>query len=367
MKENNQFTKNDTLILKGIAILIMMYHHCFCTLERFSNYNVQFCIVSQDIGIRISNFGKICVAIFTFLSAYGMTISWKNSKNTDVPYSERATKFLKKRMFNLMQGWLIIFVVCEVFCWFMDKRQLSVYTGNTARKLVYMFIDGLGLADLFGTPTLIATWWYMSLAIVLIILFPVLIMLYKKFGAFLFLGAVVVIPRVFDISYEPVTNWILTFAIGMVCADLNLLVRIKKFKLSENRVIDYAVKFAASMILLAGCFYFREMADIGFFYEFRHTFVTLLVIYMSYVFICDMPYLKGVLAFFGKHSMNIFLIHSFIRTTYFEKFIYGFKYPLLIISVLFAISLCVSIVIERLKAWLGYNKLVSALREKYIV
>ena len=62
--------------------------------------------------------------------------------------------------------------------------------------------------------------------------------------------------------------------------------------------------------------------------------------------------------------MNIFLIHTFIRATYFRKFIYGFKYPPVIIVVLLAISLVVSMIIELMKKYLGYNKLTDKIREK---
>ena len=62
--------------------------------------------------------------------------------------------------------------------------------------------------------------------------------------------------------------------------------------------------------------------------------------------------------------MDIFLIHSFIRTIFFEEFIYGFGHFVLIVLVLFAVSLGLSIVIGALKRWSGYDKYVDVLCKK---
>lgn len=71
------------------------------------------------------------------------------------------------------------------------------------------------------------------------------------------------------------------------------------------------------------------------------------------------PIICKPIGFIGKHSMNIFLIHTLIFEYYFMDFIYGFKHWLLILVALLVISLIVSIIIEYLKVLLGYNKLIK--------
>lgn len=57
--------------------------------------------------------------------------------------------------------------------------------------------------------------------------------------------------------------------------------------------------------------------------------------------------------------MNIFLIHTFIRATYFRKFIYGVKYAPLIVVMLLVVSLVIAVLVEQLKKVLGYQKLCN--------
>ena len=62
--------------------------------------------------------------------------------------------------------------------------------------------------------------------------------------------------------------------------------------------------------------------------------------------------------------MNIFLIHTFIRATYFRAFIYGFQYAPLIVIVLLGISLAVAVVVEQLKKIFRYEKLCDRIKMK---
>lgn len=70
-----QFTKQDTLLVKGVAIIMMMVHHCYTTPDRYAGYVIDFGFVGEEITVMISSFFKICVSIFVFLSGYGITVS----------------------------------------------------------------------------------------------------------------------------------------------------------------------------------------------------------------------------------------------------------------------------------------------------
>ena len=69
-------------------------------------------------------------------------------------------------------------------------------------------------------------------------------------------------------------------------------------------------------------------------------------------------FVKG-LGFLGKHSMNIFLIHSFYRDVFFHEFTYSFYYAWLDYIVLTAISLVTSIVLEWFKKLIRYEKFID--------
>ena len=66
--------------------------------------------------------------------------------------------------------------------------------------------------------------------------------------------------------------------------------------------------------------------------------------------------MRQILLFLGKHSMNIFLIHTFIRK---YSFVYVSGYFLTNTLTLLLASLAVSIALEWLKKVSGYNRLIQ--------
>ena len=70
---NYEFTKNDTLIAKGIAIILMYLHHLFYFDDRIIEGNYYSSIGNlwgEKIEFFAGSFGKLCVCIFIFLSGY---------------------------------------------------------------------------------------------------------------------------------------------------------------------------------------------------------------------------------------------------------------------------------------------------------
>ena len=63
-------------ILYGIAVLMMVYHHMFCIPERLNcEYYSVLNNIYPGLEIKIACFFKICVAIYAFVSGYGIFYS----------------------------------------------------------------------------------------------------------------------------------------------------------------------------------------------------------------------------------------------------------------------------------------------------
>ena len=90
-------------------------------------------------------------------------------------------------------------------------------------------------------------------------------------------------------------------------------------------------------------------------------FLSLAVVGLSRLFNWNM----SGLAFVGKHSMNMYLIHTFIFGYFFHDFIYSFKYPILIFIVLLIVSLLLSIAIEFLKGKFGFYQFQKHVISKF--
>ena len=352
ISKNDEFSKTHTQVIKGIAIVMMLIHHCFLDEGRYGGMGVIFKPFSEELTVLLAAFFKICVGIFVFITAYGITMKMKKmSKEYDISRKDQI-KMTINRYISLMAGFLFIFVISAIFCFIMDKGHLKAYANdNVLNEIQYFILDGLGIASLFGTPTLNGTWWYMSLAIVIIALIPLIIKMYNKYGFIVSSVVIFFVTHTFAIDNFNMTRWIFTVLLGIVVADKNILVRLKNLKLFgiKNTNINKCIKFVINTAILVLLVYLRQKMDDTLF-EFKDGFIPFFVIYYCYEFITPLKYVSNVFAYLGKHSMNIFLLHTFIRSTYFKSFTYSFKYPLIIVLVLLILSLGVSIIfVDKLK------------------
>lgn len=173
---SSAFTKQDTLKLKGLAIILLVIHHCFLAPDRYEGQEVIFFPFSERKFNFIALSFKICIALFLFISAYGITISYKR-KFSDYNFSAKESeKAIIRRLIKMLSGFLFIFILAQIYSVLIIRggRYSFVY-GSGLVGALYCLIDALGLAELFCTPTFLATFWYMSLATIAVILIPIMI------------------------------------------------------------------------------------------------------------------------------------------------------------------------------------------------
>ena len=361
-----KFTKEHTMQMKGIAIIILLFHHCFLNAQRWATvpyeklattkgwgyYPISFAPFSSHTIQYLASFSKICVAMFVFMTGYGMWVSYESQKKKTT-----MSNYIKKRMVTLMTGFLIIFVVTEILA-IPTGRFIEVY-GHDFRSVVYMIIDALGLAKLLGTPLFCLTWWYMSLAIVLIMIFPFVHSIMEKYQ-WVVVVASIIVPRACGFGQSTdLFRYLLAYTLGMYFAQHDLLARIKE-KFMEQNVAGKLLSLRVSLIGLAVIIKCRQNAWIGWKYlDFWDGFAAMYVIVISYIYILNGKWIVKGLGFLGKHSMNIFLIHSFYRDVFFHEFTYSFYYAWLDYIVLMAISLVTSIVLEWFKKLIRYEKFID--------
>lgn len=361
-----KFTKEHTMQMKGIAIIILLFHHCFLNAQRWATvpyeklattkgwgyYPISFAPFSSHTIQYLASFSKICVAMFVFMTGYGMWVSYESQKKKTT-----MSNYIKKRMVTLMTGFLIIFVVTEILA-IPTGRFIEVY-GHDFCSVVYMIIDALGLAKLLGTPLFCLTWWYMSLAIVLIMIFPFVHSIMEKYQ-WVVVVASIIVPRACGFGQSTdLFRYLLAYTLGMYFAQHDLLARIKE-KFMEQNVAGKLLSLIVSLIGLAIIIKCRQNAWIGWKYlDFWDGFAAMYVIVNSYIYILNGKWIVKGLGFLGKHSMNIFLIHSFYRDVFFHEFTYSFYYAWLDYIVLMAISLVTSIVLEWFKKLIRYEKFID--------
>ena len=363
------FTKGDTQKVKGLAIILMVIHHCFLDPERYAGQDVVFAPFSEPVFNWIALSFNICVALFVFISAYGITMSQRRL-SPDYKLSARQSEVLVlKRLVSMVGGFLFVFLLAQAWSLLVvhDGRYLRVY-GEGFLGVLYFVLDALGLAELFSTPTFLATFWYMSLAIIIVMLMIVLPRIYKTTGVvpllfFAVLFRVLFVPSS-DAHYCYLPNYLFCIVMGLWAAEENLIVRIDDAKVATGEVGSRAIKLLLALAVGALSLYLRQKTRYTALLPFWDGVIAVDTCYVMYGFVNHIPVVNFALDVLGKHSMNIFLAHNFVRVIWYYDFTYSFRYWWLITLVLLGISLALSVGIEALKRLTRYDKLIVILRGK---
>ncbi|HIW60248.1 MAG TPA: acyltransferase [Candidatus Anaerobutyricum avicola] len=357
------FTKKDSLALKGIAILMMYVHHFYLSPERWAGYTVDFFPLTESMTVYLAEFLKTCVCVFVFITGYGMTQSLKQKHPNLRPSSTDMLSYTRHRLVSLLSNFIFVYLLV-ILVSFPTGRFFEIY-GRSGSSILYVLVDMFGLAKLFKTPSYVGTWWYMSLAIVLVVLFPLFVKLYREYRwAFLF--AVMLLPRFLNLRVvnTNLLHYTLAMALGMYCAESDLFSRWKNFEETRLRKIPKILLFLFHLLLLAALVVFRQ-SDAG--QGLLEVFDGIIPVYIAYfgrLYLFRLRGLCQVLMFLGKHSMNMFLTHTLIRTTFFQDFSYSFGNAWLNVLVLLVITVLLSMVIEALKKLVHFSDFVHFLTAK---
>ena len=343
------FDKRQTNIAKGVALLLLLYHHLFFySMENMSAFYSIFRFANNvPIECEISTICKVCVSIFLILSGYGISKSWEkrfNYCNKKIRLKNQI-KFVKDHYIKLMSNYWFIYLLFVPLGFLFYKSPIEVYNNN----IIYFFVDIFGLSSLFNTPTMNETWWFMTPIIVFYVFYPIFVKVIK-YSPELFV-AVSAIPLFLSFLHlnNGIFNWMLPFAIGMCISERDCFSRIK----------EYLNTFPKVFIVLACCFIiFAYLRYIDYGNTRFDSFLGLCIILFCFFVLSKIPIINKVLEQLGKHSGAIFMFHTFIFDLYFRKFIYWFKFSPLIFIVMTVVCYIIAVGLDWLKKLVRYDKLI---------
>lgn len=340
---NTSLTRNclsieDSNALKGIALMLLLIHHLFGITSTVGWYNDSL-IGSHGIANEIGKACKLCVAIFVFLSGYGLTIQAENRGGIgNIP------KFYKHRLMKLMINyWFIWLIFVPIGVLVFGRTFDGAYQDHILIKAI---ADVLGLAFAFGYFGYNATWWFMSCIIIYYIGFPVLYKLIKnyQFGTVITIIAIAMLPL--PIIQWEIVRYSLPFLLGICMAIRGVP------KVGGGNFCLIVLLFATFLLFVQ-----RLMVDRPIIIDCLIC-VTLPIIWLA---IPKMTWLSLPLSFLGRHSMNIFLFHTFIFSHWFKNLIFMPRNPILIFLLLLCVCLAISMFIEQLKKMLFVNRLIKSI------
>lgn len=351
------FTKEDSMRAKGIGILLLLFHHLFFNKARFGPYDVTPQFISENSLITIATAARVCVWIFVFISAYGITIQYLNRSE-----SESIPCFTFKRWFSLMKNFWLVYVLVTLTL-FAAGLPVDKYNGNP----LYAILDFLGIADIFGTPTRSGAWWYMSFAQVMVVLMPFLIELCKKFSwsviVLTFIGLQYLPDGFVSSSGGAYAMYLPGIILGILCAQHDLFRKLKEISGWPKKLIVSMALCLAAVCLI--CFRFWIVSDA---FAYNNRYLHWILYSIAAVLLCALATqcrFKGILAFLGKHSGTMPLTHMFF-VYYASNVVFYTKTVLGSYLTLIAFSLLSSIVIECVKSLIQYEKWLGVLYTKII-
>lgn len=339
----------DSQIVKGIAILMMLFHHLF-TLKKLTQFNVNHLIVDQTVTTAISSFFKVCVFLFVFVSAYGLSIQLSKS-NCSLKNLEPTTR---KRVLNIIKKTfaLIVFIFIAGSIFNLPYTASTDYNnGSLIQKIVYIFFNAIGMCSVFKAPLLNSSWWYLSLAILLIVLVPLLYKLLDKIGVCSLLILTVFSYYIFSLNttYDRFPKYLLITLLGIITAKYNFFDLLKNYIYKER-----GGNFLLRLLLLIGLFLYFPLAVYlctliePCYYFILDTLSAFNIVLLCFLLISHIPVINTILSYLGKYSLYMWMFHTYIMTLWFSDFIYSFKNLWLIYFMLILTSFVFSLIFTNL-------------------
>ena len=353
------FTKTDTAKVKAIAIILMMFHHLF----RVDRYIVAFQIklpsfLNETQVTRIATDARICVWIFVFLSAYGVA-----TKLCSNPNGESVSKTIFKQWWALMKPYWFVYMLLFFVSFLFPQSAYAFHQGSWPRILA----DFIGIAEFIGTDLWMGVWWYMCFAQVLLLILPLLLILVDKIGVLIlpiaYLTVQFVNPGIKSTYGGYYGNYLYAVVLAVLFVKYELFERLGKKREGMFATLE-AIFFLSAFLMLAH--WKVSLSSTAF------SGIATLLSAFSVAFLClfaqkylTAKWMESVLAYLGKHSGNIYLVH-FAVYIYLPQIVFCTKTVVGSVAILLGISLVISIILEGLKKLIQYDKLMNVICDKIL-
>lgn len=318
-------SKEESTILKGVAILMMLFLHLFC------KENADICHSLLYIGdtplVNILSRAANPVALFIILSGYGLSVVYARG---GLSLRSQGKRLLKLYIYY----WLILLIFVTLGHFIRPERYpgdlcnviLNIITWKNSYNYEHWFLFPYALISLSAYP-----------------LFRVIDKLGNKWGLLLFFclsflsnyvtSRYIAVYKLYDsvlAHFLTYVGFFFCFALGAVLHRLNNCGKLRIPVLERH---PYIAVLLLVVIIFIRCLFTTS--------AFHSIYILFFIILFLHIPLCNTT--QRFLIEMGKRSMVIWLTHSFFCYYLFHDFIYGFQYPIVIFCVLLAVSYACSI------------------------
>ena len=303
----NEFTKNQSSMLKAIAILFMVGLHLYNRVDLTGYYHPYLYIGEQPIIYIVSFLFDACVPLFLFCAGYAAYV------NKNKTFKENSI-----RIFKLMINyWIILIFTLLLGILFNDEH----IPGN--------FISLLGNLFLYNI-SYVGAWWFMQTYVILTLASPIIIKLIDHINEFIILLMTILVYclsyyfriihplEISNIIFQLIANALilcgtslLPYVIGMMFRKQSIISFIrKKINTKFNNLYGFTLIFVCIII-----HWIIKSLVIA-------PFVAVLFV-VAYALLNINSFWEKVLLFLSKHSTNIWLLHMQFYMIFMSKIVFS--------------------------------------------
>lgn len=324
--------KETSTIIKGVAILMMLFYHLFGR-DDLGDLCTPLLYIGNTPLVKYLSNACYPVSFFMILSGYGLTYCYKKN--------QLSLSIQGKRILKLYVHYWLILLIFVTIGHFIKP---DIYPND----LLHVLANIVGIRCTYNGET----WFLLPYAIISLLSWWIIDFVYHlnekhKIIITLIIYSIVFLTTRYIVYHQLENTTLLTLLLQpffIVQLTFYFSLGILLFRLLENEPTALkAVKPTIYCIIIIVLFIIKSMIK-----------VTIADGLYAFIIIFCISHLQlhrlfhNIFYKLGQYSMPMWMTHTFFAVYLFQDFIYGFKYPLLIWLVLIALSYLVSIPILKI-------------------
>lgn len=310
-------TKEESAVLKGLAVWMMVYHHRFNGLAVYGGaYHSLLHIGGVNLEQPLAWFFKLCVALYAFVSGYGMFYSLQKgeaaTRSRLFPALLKDYQIVLKRLWSFYRQYWLAFVIYVLLEWILYRQPISW--------------DEL-LANLIGiSSSYNGAWWYVFQYVKMMAVLPVLDVFFICFSSqketickWLIPVCVFAAGSLLSGGVFCFVDWMrpaftAVFVMGYLFARFSVYQRLDRQM--EKWQKGFKTAFCAAVLIIVICLRVLLAKDAA--YAQTDFLIAPIFIYSLLYLLRFAKGLSRILAWYGGYSTYIWLFHLFFFGQAFE-------------------------------------------------
>lgn len=293
---------------------------------------------------------KLCVAIYAFVSGYGITRQLKGT----ISLIDKYKKIIKYILRFLKRYWIVFFIFVP----------LGFALGKLGSFELKTFILSLmGISKSYNTE-----WWYVKQYVFMLVCAPVIDMLADRVAKRYRVAVVIILPLVYVILATITTgiaNTIIIHSILLYTIVFTMGILISKYQLFEEMSAKVQDKYG----LIIGCMgivlviFIRMLWSKAAWYAYLDVILAPVFVYSFCIISESQPkVINGALSKLGEYSIYMWLTHTFYCYYYFQDFTYYTKYFLTVFLQLIIVTLATAFILRKFECII--DRLIDSTKER---